>query len=168
LDQTKIIGHENYVCVYFGKSINLRMFHMTCRLYVRSVLIVHLDDNQTNSRGKDTSGFVRLFYILSKNKKILLFLKIYSLFLANNDVFYRFLVNFPFKICFSSKSRISAQNRTSPSVFLLGALQRVLSLLKLKTARPQRSGGVTLLATKNVSIEEVNVNSPSLCLKLHT
>ena len=63
---------------------------------------------------RDVSGFVRLFYILSKNKIFRNYSDKYSIFLANNIVISINHYNFSLKFYISSKSRISAQNRTRP------------------------------------------------------
>jgi len=74
--------------------------------------------NQEKGSTRDVSGFVRLFYILLEKKKSH-FWETYSWILANNIAFFMNLSYiFPLKIYFSSKSRISAQNRICPSKWL--------------------------------------------------
>jgi len=63
----------------------------------------------------DVSGFVRLFYILSKNKIFCNFSDKYSLFLANNIVISINYYNFFFKILFFVKIK---NKRTKPDTSL--------------------------------------------------
>jgi len=62
----------------------------------------------------DVSGFVRLFYILSKNKIFRIFGRHILDFWPIISRFPWIYHTFPLKIYFSSKSRISAQNRIRP------------------------------------------------------
>jgi len=66
----------------------------------------------------DVSGFVRLFYILSKN---MIFRIFGTPIISRFSWIYR---TFSVKIYFSSKSRISAQNRIRPWVMLVGSFLR--------------------------------------------
>jgi len=68
-----------------------------------------------SARIRDVSGFVRLFYILSKNKFFRDFSDKYSLFLANNIVISINYYNFFFKILFFIKIK---NKRTKPDVSL--------------------------------------------------